>query len=243
LIFQAIFFQFLFFVGLVLVLRKVLLSSSYNETKRLQQLNEENSSKAQELSAKIADAENEYRERTVKADEEVRLMKSKAKKDIETLKEAIIAKGKAEGDRIVTQALNARDEIRAEIEEQMHERVVDFSRRIFQKVLSAEEQKLVHEGLLQSVFEELEVIESDRLRNVNIGGGSEGTVEVKTLHAMTPEQKEKLESILSSKLNKKVTVKEELENEIIAGIVIALGSFVIDGSLSERFRKAAGSIK
>ncbi len=242
-IFQAIFFQVLFFIGLVLVLRKVLLSSSYNETRRLQQLNEENSRKAQELAAKIADAENEYRERTLKTDEEIQLMKSKAKKDIENLKEAIIAKGKAEGDRIVTQALNARDEIRAEIEEQMHERVVEFSRRIFREVLSAKEQKLVHEGLLESVFEELAAIESDRLQTVNVDGVSEGAVEVKTLHPMMPEQKEKLENILSSKLGKKITVKEEPEKEIIAGITITLGSFVIDGSLSERFRKAAGSIK
>ena len=74
---------------------------------------------------------------------------------IMSLQEAIIMKGKAEGDRIVTQALNARDEIRAEIEEQMHERVVEFAHKVFRKVLSADEQKLVHEGLLESVFQEL----------------------------------------------------------------------------------------
>ena len=37
-IFQVIAVQIIFFVGLVLVLRKILISSSYNETKRLQQL-------------------------------------------------------------------------------------------------------------------------------------------------------------------------------------------------------------
>ena len=190
----AIFFQILFFIGLVLVLRKILLSSSYNETKRLQQLNEENSNKAQELAAKITDAESEYREKMLKIDEDIRLMKAKAKKEIENLKEAIIAKGKAEGDRIVTQALNARDEIRAEIEEQMHERVVEFSRKIFREVLSAKEQKLVHEGLLESVFQELEKIENDRLKAVNMDGASEGAVAVKTPHLMTAEQKKKLES-------------------------------------------------
>jgi F0F1-type ATP synthase membrane subunit b/b' len=243
LIFQAILLQVLFFAGLVLALRKILLSSSYNETKRLQQLNEENSNKAQELVSKISDAENEYREKMLRTDEEIRVMKTKAKKEIETLKEAIIVKGKEEGDRIVNQALNARDEIRAEIEEQMHERVVEFSRKIFLKVLSAEEQRLVHEGLLESVFQELEGIEADRFATVNLDGMSDGTIEVKTSHSMTQEQKKKLEVVLSSKLDKKISINETVENEVIAGIVIALGSFVIDGSLSERFKKAAGSIK
>lgn len=242
-LFQAIFLQVLFFIGLVLVLRKVLISSSYNETKRLQQLNEENTSKAQELAAKIADAENEYREKMAKTDEEIRFMKAKAKKEIEDLKEAIIVKGKAEGDRIVTQALNARDEIRAEIEEQMHDRVVEFSHKIFQGVLSVAEQKLVHEGLLEGVFLELERIENDRLGAVNIGGATERAITVKTAHPMTAEQKKKLEAILSLKLNKTVDVKETVENEIIAGVVIVLGSFVIDGSLSARFKKEAARIK
>ena len=170
-------------------------------------------------------------------------MKAKAKKEIEALKEAIIAKGKEEGDRIVTQALNARDEIRAEIEDQMHEKVVEFSRKIFLKVLSTEEQRLVHEGLLESVFQELEKIENDRFHAVSLDGMSEGAVGVKTSYSMTTEQKKKLEVILSSKLDKKVSIEETVEKEIIAGIIIALGSFVIDGSLSERFKKASQGIK
>ena len=178
-------------------------------------------------------------ETKTKIEEEI----ARLKKEIEDLKEAIIVKGKAEGDRIVTQALNARDEIRAEIEEQMHDRVVEFSHKIFQGVLSVAEQKLVHEGLLEGVFLELERIENDRLGAVNIGGATERAITVKTAHPMTAEQKKKLEAILSLKLNKTVDVKETVENEIIAGVVIVLGSFVIDGSLSARFKKEAARIK
>ena len=242
-IFQAIILQVIFFFGLVLVLRKVLISSSFAETKRLQGLNEENTQKAQELAGKISDAENEYREKMLKMDEEIRVLKAKAKKEIEDLKEAIIAKSKAESDRIVTQALNARDEIRAEIEEQMHERAVELSRRIFRKILSSDEQALVHGGLLESVFRELSEIDKDRLKAVDPDESLKGVIEVKTSQPMTAQQKERLETILSLKLDQKITVKEVTDKEIIAGIVIALGSFVIDGSFAERFRKAAADIK
>jgi F0F1-type ATP synthase membrane subunit b/b' len=243
LLFQAIVIQVIFFIGLVLVLRKVLISSSFAETKRLQQLNEENTQKAQELAAKISDAETEYREKMLKTDEEIRVMKAKAKKEIEDLKEAIIAKGKAEGDRIVTQALNARDEIRAEIEEQMNERAIEFSRKIFRKALGAEEQKLVHDGLIENVLRELAKMDKGRLQAVAPDKAAHAKVLVKTAHPLTPEQKNRLEAVLTSQLGQNIAVDEAIDAEIIAGIVIALGSFVIDGSFAERFVKAAASIK
>ncbi len=179
----------------------------------------------------------------LKTDEEIRILRAKSKKEIEDLKEAIIEKGKAEGDRIVTQALNARDEIRAEIEEQMSEKAVDLSRKIFQKILGAEEQKLVHDGLLENVFQELDQIDGTRLKAVDLDEKSKGKAEVKTPHAMTAQQKEKLEAALSSKLEQTIKVEEVIDKDIIAGITIAFGSFVIDGSFSGRFTKTAANIK
>ncbi|HQP09966.1 MAG TPA: F0F1 ATP synthase subunit delta [Candidatus Omnitrophota bacterium] len=243
LLLQAIILQVIFFAGLVFVLRKVLLSSSYAETKRLQQLNEENTQKAQELAAKVAEAENEYREKMLKTDEEIRLLKAKAKKEIEDLKEAIIAKGKAEGDRIVTQALNARDEIRAEIEEQMNERAIDLSRKIFRKVLGAPEQQRVHEGLIEGVLSELEKMDKEQLQAIPLDKASQGKVQVKTAHPLSADQKKRLETILTSRLGQSITAEETVGQEIIAGIVITLGSFVIDGSFAERFNRAAASMK
>lgn len=242
-IFQLILVQIIAFTGLVLVLRKILISSSYKEINRLQQLNEENAEKSKELTKKILDAENDHRERITQAENEVRELKTKARKEIEELKEALIAKGKAEGDSIVAQALNSKKEIRAEIEEEMLERGVEFSFQIFQKVLSSDEQKLVFDGLIKNVLEELENIEKDRLKAIDLGDGSQGSVEVKTSHTMSSQQKEKLETVLSSKLDQKIKVQEVIERDVISGIVIVLGSVVIDGSLSERFRKAAMDLR
>ncbi len=243
LIFQLILVQFIAFIGLVFVLRKILISSSYKEINRLQQLNEENAEKSKELSRKILDAENEYREKVSQAEREVRELKSRAQREIEELRGALIAKGKAEGDSIVAQALNSKKEIREEIEEEMYGKSVEFSSRIFKKVLGSGEQKLVFDGLLKSVLDELEGIEKDRLKVVDLGGGSEISVEVKTSHSMSPQQKEKLETVLSSKLGRTIKIQEVIEQDVICGIIIILGSIVIDGSLAERFSKASAELR
>jgi len=243
LLFQAIIVQVITFIGLALVLRKVLMKSSYSETRRLQQLNEENAQKARELTGKIADAENEYREKMAKAEEEIIEMKARAKKEVEEIKEIVIAKGKTESDRIVAQALGAKEEIRLEIEEQMQEKVVDFSHKVFQKILNSEEQKLVHDGLLGNIFKELDKVEKSRLQAVGQNEAFDGKAAIKTSRPISAEHKKKLEAILSSKLGQKITVQETVEKKIMAGIVIALGSFIIDGSLSEQFKKAAQELK
>ena len=242
-IFQLILVQVITFGVMVFILHKLLKSSSTNETSRLQQLNEENAQKSRELAMRIADAENEYRVKMSKAEDEVRDMKATAKKEIEELKETFVSIGKAEGSRIVAQALSTKEEIRKEIEDQMQEKSVILACRILQKILSSDEQKLVFDGLLESVFVELNKLENDHLKTIDIDAIAKAPVKVKTSHAMSQQQKTKLEEILTAKLKQKITVQEMLDNELITGIVIALGSFMIDGSLSERFKRAAETME
>ena len=235
--------QVVTFIGLALILRKILISSSYKETHRLQQLNEESATRSKELAEKILDAENEYRAKMAKCDEEIREMKTEARKQMEELKEAVIARGKAESEHIITQAINTKKELRAEIESEMYEKSVEFSCKIFKKILSSQEQKLVYDGLLEAVFRELSEMSKDDLRTIDLGGGAESVVDVKTSHPMDSRQKEKLEGVLSSKLERAIKVHEAIEAGVISGIIIQLGSIVIDGSLSERFRKATEGLK
>lgn len=240
---QVIIVQVILFIGLVLGLRWILISSTYNETNRLQQLNTENTQKARDLDAKISDVESEYRDKMAKADIEVRQMREEAKKEANELKESIIAKSKLDGGRIIQQALSTKDEIRMEIEEQMAENSVTLSHKIFQQILGSEEQRLVHDGLLERVLQDLDKVSKDQLQSFDLEGISKKKIDVKTSFPMSPAQKEKLETILSSKLDQKISVQEIIEKEIIAGIVIVMGSFVIDGSLLERFRKATEELR
>lgn len=239
-IFQIIIVQVITFAGLVFVLRKILMSTTYKETSHLQQLNEDNKRKAQELDRKIAEAEHQYREKMNKAEDDMRALKVQSQKEIDELREAMIAKGKAESEQIISQALASKKEMRAEIEDEMYEKSVDLCFTILQKILSSEEQKLVYDGLLSSVMTELESMDGQQLKSIELDGDA---VDVKTSHPMNAAQKDRLKKILSGKMDRAVTVREQIDHETIAGIVILLGSFVIDGSLAERFRKAARDLR
>jgi len=245
LIVQLIIVQIITFAGLVLVLRKILLSSSVNETRRLQDINASNALKAQELARQMEDAEKEYKEKMAMAEKEARSMREKAKKEGDALKEERIAEGKQEAERIIQQALNAKGEMRIEIEEQMQEKSADFSYKIIRKILSGEGQKMVHDGLVAEGLKELDKIDAAALKEIGdkLASASGLAVEIRTPHAMSSPQKEKLIKILSSKTAKDVNLQEVVDQDIVAGFIVKLDSFVIDGSLLEKFKKAAETLK
>ena len=57
LLIQMIIIQVVTFAALVLVLRKIMYSTSFMETRRLQKLNQENTQKAMELAKRIEESE------------------------------------------------------------------------------------------------------------------------------------------------------------------------------------------
>ena len=237
LIIQLIIIQMITFAALVFVLRKIMYSTSLGETKRLQKLNQENAKKAQELANKIEEAERQYKEKIARAEDEIRKLKLEAKEEAEKLKEEALNKAKQESERIVNQALNTKEKLKEEIASQMKGKSVEQSVRLIQDVLNSKNQKLVHEGLIDDVIEEIEKLEQGRLQARTDKG------ELITPHAIDKSRKEKIKAVLSKKTGKKIALEEKIDKEVIAGITIKLGSLVIDGSLAGKLKEAVEALR
>lgn len=227
------------FLAMVLVFRKVMISSSYDETKRLQQQNLENSQKAVELEQKIEEAEKHYKEKLVRAEDEIKKMKEMVIKETEVAKEQMLAKAKEERDRLIGQAINAREKLREDIEAGLVEKSLEFSRRIVTEILNSDHQKLVYDAFLEEIFEAMEKMDFDALK----GAGAARQCLVQTSHVLDSRQREKLVKILSEKTGTEVSLEEMIDKGLIAGVIVQIGSFRIDGSLAAKFRKVAEGIR
>ena len=236
LLWQVILIHFITFIAIVFVLRRILFSVSFIETRRLKRLSEENMKKAQELEGKIEAAEKQYQERLIKAENEVKKLKAEAKEEADKLKEEQLSKARNEAERIINQALNAKEKMREEVEFHMQEKAVQQSLRIIQQVLNSDHQKLVHEGFVDEVLSELEKIEPEKLRAITESG------ELITPYEINKEKKDKIINILSKKTNKSISLEKKIDKEVISGIIIKLGSVVIDGSLAGKLKEAQAII-
>lgn len=226
------------FLAMVFVFRRVMLTSSYDETKRLQQQNLENAQKAVELEQKIEEAEKHYKERLAMAEGEINKMKERVIKETEAVKEQMLAKAKEERDRLIGQAINAKEKLREEIEAGLVEKSLEVSRRIIAEILNNEHQKLVYDAFLKEVFEAMANMDLGALKAAGIK-----QCRVQSSHALDPQQREELIKILSAKIGEKVSLEETTDQSLIAGVTVQIGSFRIDGSLAAKFRKSAEHIR
>ena len=67
--------------------------------------------------------------------------------------------------------------------------------------------------------------------------------EVVLSHPMPSEQRARLERLLKESFGADVTVSEKINPDLIAGMILKLGSLEIDGSLRNRYREAAAEQK
>jgi hypothetical protein len=119
----------------------------------------------------------------------------------------------------------------------MESKAVDFAGRMFRLVFS----ERLNDALNRAFIDEL----IDALEDTDAAGitvDSDGTRFVAS-HPIDAEQKNRLQGVLKQKFHVDVKIDEQINEELLAGLVIKLGSLEIDGSLLSRYQEAASELK
>lgn len=97
----------------------------------------------------------------------------------------------------------------------------------FMRVLS-ENRRL---KLLPQIYQQFEVLKANREKTIEVS--------VVSARAISSEQKNKLASVLSEKLERKVNMQVSVDDSLIGGVIVRAGDTVIDGSIRGRLAKLA----
>lgn len=221
---------------LVLLLVKILKQNFIQETRHLDEMNQDYLKKEEEADRYLAEAKQ-------KAQETVR----QAQKDAERMKEEIINKIKEEKDRtiavarqqaqdIVQQADKTRQMLLAEINERVAKEAIVQACNLIQDTLPDEFKRDVHlhwvQDLIKSGFSSLE-----RLRipqDIN-------EINVTSAFALTENEKKSLLKNLKDVLKRDIVISEKVDSKIVAGIIISIGDLVLDGSLKNKIQEKSVS--
>ncbi|MBL7069366.1 MAG: F0F1 ATP synthase subunit delta [Candidatus Omnitrophica bacterium] len=229
-LFQLIIIQVVTFLAIVLVLRKLLYTETAREAKRLRVLKEETTQRQRELNEKIEAAEKAYREKLAQAEEEVRRLRAKSEEEMAEQRRKIIKRAKEEAEQILEAALNAKEKIREEARLQMEEKIPAKVVLVFKEVLSDEAKEITHKELVNKVIAEVERLDKSKFK-VDAKKG-----ELILAYPLERSEKNRLVSSVSDKLGHKIELDEKEDKKLIAGVVLKLGRFVIDGSLENNLK-------
>ncbi len=237
LLWQLIIIQVITFALLVFLLRQFLYKQVTRSLGRYQQLYQENLTREGELKRTREEMEQELQAKIARHNEEVGRLRAAAEVDAQKTQEEILAKSKEEGKRILAEAEAKKERMRANLVSEMEEKALDLASDIIEHILTAQVTQGINHQLIDELIDEIEKSDERRLQ-LDVE-----TVEVAVPFPLTQVQQEKLKKILSSQMGRSVNVKETVDQEIVAGMVIRAGNLVLDGSLTNKLKGALAYVR
>jgi F0F1-type ATP synthase delta subunit len=234
LIVSLVLLQIIIFGGLIFILRKVLNQNVILATKHLDELNQDYSKKEQEIQKRLEDLKQKTHEILSKAQAEAQRLKETTTKQVEAEKDDILSKARAKGEEMMKQADKARQILLSEIDERIAKEAVGKACELTQYVLPDEFKQIVHthwvNELIKSGFDQLErlSVEED-VREIS----------VKSAFDLDEEQRKLLSKKIKEVLSRDIALKETVDPNMVAGVIITIGSLVLDGSFKNKIQEQA----
>lgn len=216
----------------------LLLSSTANRAvRRVRQVEDEVRQKEEEIRREIEEHERDFAEKKAEADRQLQTHRDEARREAAHLKEKAVSEAKKESQKILDQAHKNEQKIRDQIARQMEDKAVEYGGRIFKLVFSD-----LLTGELNGLFND-ELI--DALNEIEDGAVTvdSGAASVTVSHPMRDEQRNRLQTVLKEKFRDDAEIEETVDESLLAGLILKMGSLEIDGSLRNRYSEAVSEVK
>ncbi len=229
---QLIILQVIIFGGLIFALRQILTKNISSATSHLDDIHSDFVKREEELKKRQAEAEKYYEDMIAKAKDEVDKMRQDADLKLTQERDKIVDEARMASEQIVSKAQKTKElfinDLRRELDEKNVERLRSLVLAIFPRHLQEE----LHKLWLSDLFNG----DLSRLANMRIPGDVT-EAKVLTAFALTSEQKSALKKKFKEQLNRDFSFQEEVQNSLIAGVTISIGSLVVDGTLANRIEQ------
>lgn len=229
--------QGIIFAGLIFMLRHFMKGNVKGELGHLDKLHEELLKREADLKAKMQAAEQEYTSKAAKMEQEMSTRHIQAKQEASKL----LAEGKElalkERERIINEAVSTRDKMRQEIMAEMEEKAISYSRNILAEFFSGEYRILLQKTLMEQLITGLESVSTEQFQ------ASSEKATLRSADPLTDEDRKRIQKVLKAKTHQEVAFKEEVQPELIGGVILQFGNLVIDGSMINLLNEAGARLK
>jgi F-type H+-transporting ATPase subunit b len=236
LVILAIIIFFIIFPAMLIMFRKIITKNVVLATQHIDELSQDMSKKEQQLNKQLEESKQKSQEIINKAQEEAEKLKNQIIKDTEAERDKILTQARSKSEEIIQQADKSRQQLLAEINERIEKEAINKACELIQYTLPDVFKQDVHahwvKELIEGGFAHLE-----RLRIPT----DIKEAKVVSAFSLQPEQRKALDKKLTEALGRDISLKEEIDSKLVAGLVIFIGSLVLDGSLKNKIQERAKS--
>lgn len=237
LLWQVIAVQAVTFGLLIFFLWQLFYRQANLTRERLEHLHQDNLKREQELARLRTETEQELSAKTQQVEDDLRRLRAETDHELQLMRQEARAAATAEAERIVTESRLTGEHLQARLAAEADQKAVALAAEILRHLFASRVVEAVHHHLMAGQIEELGRLDTQRL---SLDGE---VVEIKASLPLTLVQREALAAILSSKAGRPVTLSETTDPTLIAGIVLTMGTFVLDGSLKTKLEAALSHVR
>jgi len=209
-----------------------MIKSLTKATVHLEELNRDYAKKEEEINKLLEEAKQKkeliIQEAQIKAEE----IKNNTLNEAKEKKEKIIEEARNEAISIIKEAEKAREKLILELEERISKEAFNKAYQLLKDVLPKNFKEAIHNKWIEELLSQ----EFIYFENINIPSDL-NTVKIISAFKLNDNIRETLRKKIEQKLNRNLTVLEEINEDLISGIIINLGNLIIDASLKNKILK------
>ncbi len=238
LIISLILFQLFIFAVLIFLLRRVLNKNVSDATKHLDELNHDYSEKEKKLNQELVDATRKSQNIIKEAQEEAERLRTQNIKDTESQRDKILNQARIQSDTIIQQADKSRQALIFELGARIEKEAINKACELMQTTLPQTLKQDVHQYWVKELLEN----GFNQLRHLQLPEDVD-QIKIASAFALTQEQRKDLSKKIKEVFGCEMVIKEEIEPRVVAGLIISIGSLVLDGSLKNKIEEQTKSAK
>lgn len=224
----------LIFAAMIFFLQKLFKQNVVSATSHLEGMASEYARKEEEIKKQLEELKRQAQEILSNAQKDAQAQREQLLKEAREQKDKLLGLAQAKSDEMLKQADGSCQVLLKEMRDKIEERATQRALQLLEASLPDNIRKKIHQLWIDEVISSgLKAL--DRLRV------SEAIqeAEVLTAFALSSEQRGHLSAKIAEKLERQIVLNEKIAPEIIAGLVVNVGSLVFDGSLRFKIQEAA----
>ncbi|MBI5872535.1 MAG: F0F1 ATP synthase subunit delta [Candidatus Omnitrophica bacterium] len=235
LLLQIIILMVFIFGGLLFVLHHILTKNISTATTHLDQLNSDYQRREEDIKKRQAEAENHYEEMIAKAKDEADKTKQEADAMVKAQKDKVLEEARVTSEQIIQKAEKTKQMLTNELRQEMEAKITSRIREVIQSVFPKHIQQELHELWLADLLDS----SLSHLSQQNI---PQDTAEVKVVSAfaLTASQRQALLKKFKEQLGRDFSFKEEVDPALVGGVLLTMGSLVLDGTIANKITQKIG---
>lgn len=233
----AIVFFVVILACIYFVLRTIFSHHLTSGLKRMQDLHSQNLEREVSLNKELERAIHERQAEIAKGKEEADKLKAQARLDAEKVRTQILAEAGREKENALKEAKQECERLKKEALSTIEESGIKIAGTIIQGIFSDKARQELGRELVDELIEELRKVDKEKLKVKT------KKAEITSSYPLLENQKKAIKDILQGVVGNDVQIEEKVDPAIISGLLINLGGVMLDGSLSNKMRKAISSLQ